>query len=400
VILLLLCGLAQAGATLGGDVKSFFLASFPYDSALLPEDPSGTGILSLRLKGEARQTWGQDSLAFKLHLASTLSAPASASYSGVSTSASAVPEAVDLRWDLDGGEGLAWTARPDWLLVEGRMPHLTLTLGRQPITFGHALLFTPLDLVAPFHPAVLDQEYKPGVDAARLDAYAGTSTHLSAVAAYAGSWDLDGLVLCATGQTTVGVWDLGLLAGAVHGDLVAGLTTTGSLGPIGLWAEGTLTVPTDDEDPFVRAVVGGEARPGDRWFLAAEAYVQTNGASDPGDYLEQSSGARYARGEVWEMGRYYAGLSGSYELSPIVQISAFALANLADPSAMVGPALSWSVSDEASVHGGAYVGLGQRPGDIDLSALGASDDLYSAIPVNSEFGLVPVVGFVSLSTAF
>ena len=41
--------------SLGGDVKGFFVAVFPYDSPLLPQDPLGEAALDLRLRIAARR---------------------------------------------------------------------------------------------------------------------------------------------------------------------------------------------------------------------------------------------------------------------------------------------------------------------------------------------------------
>ena len=72
---------------------------------------------------------------------------------------------------------------------------------------------------------------------------------------------------------------------------------------------------------------------------------------------------------------------------------------------MVGPGLSWAVSDEVSVSAGGYLGVGERPGEIDLEAaeslgLTTEEELLGTIPIHSEFGLVPVMGFASLVAYF
>jgi hypothetical protein len=47
---------AEPGATfsLAGDLKQFFFATLPYDHPLMPPDPTGQGLLDLRLKGGLR----------------------------------------------------------------------------------------------------------------------------------------------------------------------------------------------------------------------------------------------------------------------------------------------------------------------------------------------------------
>src|SRR5690606_33009553 len=98
------------------------------------------------------------------------------------------PELVDLTWELEE-DAAVLRGRTDRLWVRGTFGRTDVTVGRQPVSFGTGVLFTPLDLVAPFHPATIDQEYKPGVDAARVDTYLGVAGALTAVAAWAGGDD-------------------------------------------------------------------------------------------------------------------------------------------------------------------------------------------------------------------
>jgi hypothetical protein len=428
---------AELSADGGGDVKTFFFATFPNDSPFLPEDPSAQGIFDLRLKGSLQlgQAWQ-----LTAHGVSTSLSGSPATTGGFVQAGFGIPEAVDLSWEAVDGAGMTSRMRMDRLMLQWHGSGIDLTVGRQPITFGKSFLFTPMDLVNPFLPTVIDQEYKPGIDALRLDLYAGMSTQITLVSAYAGDWDLPGTVHALSAQTTVGVWDLIAFGGLVRRDIVGGLGTAGSLGPVGIRAETTLTVPDPDApaptldasrqrmglvfvaqtDPYVRASVGGDWRPTEKTTLSGELYVQTNGAADPADYLAQSSGPRYARGELWLMGRTYAGLSVAQELWPILNASLFTVTNLEDPSSMLGASLAWSVADNADVAFGTYAGLGEGPRVPDGLSQSAEDEALERyitegeaaatqyatdwFTVNSvarsEFGLVPVLGFVQMKAYF
>ncbi len=422
---------------LGGDAKTFFFATFPGDSPFLPEDPFAQGIFDFRLK--ARAALGPRAEA-TVHAVSTSLSGSPGSTGGFVQTGFGIPEAVDLSWEAVDGAGMQSRLRVDRLVVEWHGDGVDLAVGRQPITFGKSLIFTPMDLVNPFLPTVIDQEYKPGVDAVRLDLYAGMSTQVSVVSAYGGDWGLPGMVHALSAQTTVGVWDLLVFGGLVHRDLVGGLGTAGSLGPVGIRGEATLTVPDPDapapaldparlrmglaplaqQRPFVRAALGGDWRPTETTTVSGELYLQTNGAADPADYLAQGTGPRYARGELWLVGRAYAGLSVAQELTPIVHASLFSVANLEDPSAMLGASLGWSVADNAELALGSYAGLGPGPrvpqglsaeaeaeatalylGDGEAAATQYATDWFSVnTQARSEFGMVPVLGFVQMKAYF
>jgi hypothetical protein len=444
----------------GGDIKAFTSASFPYEHGLFADfdcvgqiatdylsdpatrpgfgetaqeiedrtyahvddnwtdcvGPSAQGITDFRLKAELRHG---DWLTLKAHHAMTASAPggnvgASSSFgTGVGRTA---PQAVDLMWEAYDTEGLYLRGRMDRLSAAFRVPHADLTLGRQPLTYGKALIFTPMDLVSPFNPTIVDQEYKPGVDAVRADVYWGMANTVSLAAAYAGDWDKDGVVLSAYGQTTLGVWDLGAFFGWVCGDRVFGLATAGSLGPIGLRGEGTYTLPgemAEETEGFWRGTVGADWRPGMKTMVSGEVYFQSLGETDPGQYLSAYDNPRYTRGELWLAGRTYAAVSASQELAPTVYGSLALIGNLEDPSMMVAPALSWSVSGNADLSLSGFVGVGERPDEVLPSNLLAgldadmSEDEAAAFideelgsKVNSEFGLIPAAAVVSLRAYF
>ncbi|MDP6932005.1 MAG: hypothetical protein QGG40_03775 [Myxococcota bacterium] len=378
--------------TVGGDLKTFTVATFPYDHVLVGEDPSSTGIVDGRIKVTAQLPVG---LHLEAHHAATATTGGSASTSWSTGVGGSAPQVVDLSWEAEDSDSWALSGRTDRLRLRYRQGPVDVSVGRQPITLGAGLVFTPMDLVNPFHPATIDTEYKPGVDAVRIDGFSGMSSG-TLVGAYSGSWDAEGTVLALAGQSTVGLFDIGGMLGAIRGDAVGGVTTRGGIGPVAVHGDVTLTLPAErhDEDPFVRAVTGAMLTDGTR-SLTAELYLQTLGATDPDDYLEQASGERYLQGELWAMGTAYAALMGAYDLGGLWSASMMSLVNLTDISALVAPSLSVSVGDNAVASAGAFLGLGERPPDPTTEQL-----LAGEIPVESEFGLIPHTAFIRLSDYF
>ncbi|MDH5395913.1 MAG: hypothetical protein OEW97_06530, partial [Gammaproteobacteria bacterium] len=69
----------------------------------------------------------------------------------------------------------------DRLSYKHRYKNTTLTLGRQPIDWGSGRFWQPLNIFGAFSPIDLDTDYKPGIDAARLNWFPTDFSSLSTV---------------------------------------------------------------------------------------------------------------------------------------------------------------------------------------------------------------------------
>lgn len=397
----------------GGSVKSITAAAFPRANALPlagpgvdPSAPSGQATVIARLAVEARPL---PPVRIEVHPLLVALAPGAAGGGAllVQTGLGA-PELVPLSVDPVSAPGLRAQLRLDRAVLRAAWPGVQLAVGRQALSFGRGLFFTPLDLVNPFLPTVVDQEFKPGVDAARVDVFAGTSGQLTAAVAYGGpGWDDAVGAVQAAG--TLGVWDLGLMGAVVHEDLVAGAFTHGSVGAVGLHAEGAFTRPPagSGQAPFARVAVGADARPHGDLTLSGELYVQTLGADAPQGYLATALDPRVARGELWLLGRWYAAGAAAWQAAPTVNAALAAVVNLQDPSALLGPSLAWSVADDAELVAGAWAGLGAPPGRVTAADLAFNpfdpaglEGMLRRLPVRSEMGLLPTTAFLQLRAFF
>ena len=61
---------------------------------------------------------------------------------------------------------------------------MTFSVGRQAIDFGSGRFWQPLNVFGSFTPTDLDTDFKPGIDAARLDWFTSDFSSLSAVYAF------------------------------------------------------------------------------------------------------------------------------------------------------------------------------------------------------------------------
>ncbi len=382
---------AQLTADVDLDLKMFMLAAVPPSWAASDDAAplaSGQTLARTRLAGAFEK------LRFEAHHEAAIgtAAPSTSSLGGSNVVGLPPAQGVDLSWDAAQGDGLLVSGRLDRLWLAEDVGRFSATIGRQAVSFGTGLVFSPMDVVNPFGAATIDTEYRPGVDAVRADLFAGTAGKASLVAAWVGSAPatdgqevgLPDAVMAASCRGTVGVTDVIGLAAVSRGDAVFGLGFASNVGVVGLHGEATVTQPAAEvnDGVFGRVVVGADGRPTSKTTLSAEAYLQTLGAVDPSDYLAEATSERVLRGELWTLGVGYGVVSVAQELTSLVSITGSVISNVIDPSALISASLSASVADNTSLGIGGFQPIGRAP-DSDGS-------------VRTEFGLYPSVFFIHM----
>lgn len=389
----LVCGATAAQVDVGGHVKTFQMVGAPVPLVLVPDEPWAQSSMAGRLT--TRIDMG-DQWRLEFH-------PVAVAGSGVGNASLGTgvgresPESIDLTWTESEGI-LDVTARVDWLFLKAETDGVRGTIGRQAISHGQGKLFSPLDVIAPFNPTTIDTEFKPGVDALRVEAFFGQSHRLDIAAAYLGEWDADGIGIVGQGTSTVGATDIGVYTAWMRGDPMVGGSVFTPVGPVGVY--GDVAVILEDVTQL-RGVLGADIRATPSTMMTVEVYHQTFGSDNPADALVVMKGDRYSRGELWLVGHSYAGLSVQQTLSPLWNLSMMTLSNVTDPSALATLSLHWSASENAEIMFGGMGGLGQSPDDLaptDLVGDGGmplvGNAMLRALGVNSEFGLVPWSGYL------
>ena len=387
---------------LNGDLKLFHVMSGA-PRGLASAGGSSSGALTSRLK--LKERWGRYSLEGHAFLNALGSSNTHSGPFALSPNVANVGEALPLSYTLIDDGGAQALLRADRLVLTYEVGALRLKVGRQALSFGQGRVFTPLDRVSPFSPAAVDREYKPGVDAARLDGFWGVAGEWTLVAAQRGSWALDHSVFGARIKDSFNGWDLGLIGLWVSGDRVIGLSLAGALGEVSVYGDAAFTwraasgaLARADElrgvdSTFIRSTLGGswswaEAGGGSITF---ETSWLGDGASSPSAYLISATDPRVRQGERWLLGQAYTSVALAQALTPLINASISVIANLSDLSALVGPALSWSVSNEVNVSLGGYAGAG----------LGLAPSSTSITPeIQSEFGSLQWVSFAMMSAYY
>jgi hypothetical protein len=392
----------------GGNLKMFALGVVPYQHTLMFDDPLITGFAIGRLKLDAEAGDVVDATIHPILTTTTAGGGAGFGITSIGVGGQR-PQAYELSGMLAESQLGGLQVMIDRAMLTIHAPHLDVTVGRQPISFGAAYFFTPMDLVTAFSPATIDREYKPGIDAIRADFYFGETGQITGVAAYAGDWDLDGLIFASHARMNIANVDFGVFAAEAWGDAVGGVDITTDIAGVGLRGEATATFPDNETDgAFLRAVGGADVQLPLNGSLLGEVYLQTLGEDDPAQYLEFiEDNKRFARGELWLMAQMYAAASLSWEMHPLLRPGLAVVLNLQDGSVMASPSLSWSVADEVAVSFGAQIVHGDRPPEIPpldlLNPDGTpkdADEISALLVPRSEFGLYPNIFFVQTSVYF
>ena len=153
------------------------------------------------------------------------------------------------QWDLSRH----WNDNDSWLLnsnldrlyIEYTGKKLDISIGRQRINWGIALLWNPNDLFNAYNFVDFDYEERPGSDALRVHYYLGAVSHIELVARYARNWDE--AILAMRYKTSIKSYDVQVLGGRFRQDYVVGLGWAGNVGNTGFKGESSYFISDDDD---------------------------------------------------------------------------------------------------------------------------------------------------------
>jgi hypothetical protein len=285
---------------------------------------------------------------------------------------------IDLEHDFARGQPSAGQVLIDRLQVQFQTPGLEWNLGRQPVGFGRIVLFSPLDVVAPFAPDALDTDVRPGVDALRAVHYFGSGGQFGGnlVVDREGR---DNSCLATFSDNRSGI-DLLAIAGQLRGRPMAGFGLAGSLGGLGLKGEVAVYRGTrvgqpggDRYEQFAIGAVEGWLRFENDLVLLGQYLYNGPGASDPAEYLQAALSAPFLEGMTYLTGRHYLLLAPSYELHPLVNLQGLLICNLGDDSFLFRPLLDISLADNLDLQLFWAFNFGRKPLSTPLPPLPRSE---------------------------
>jgi hypothetical protein len=364
----------------------FYYQNVPLWSDASALSPGGFGDFN-RLRVESRPSFG--AVSFDVAYEQIFSLRESPTSGLVVGGVPGGGEWLDLQWDIAESEHVVWRHRFDRLQV-GWKPTgaLAIDVGRQAVSWATTLFLTPADPFSPFDPADPFREFRAGVDAARVRFYPGPLSEFDVVVRPTKTVLGDESTALGRGLTTWRGWELSGWAGILYGDVAAAGGASGALGGFALRGEGVFR-ERDDEVVF-RGSIGIDRRFGVRGrdlVLVVEYQRDGLGSARAEDYAALLASESFLRGELQVLGRDEAALQASYRLHPLLSVSGLLLWNAGDGSALLAPSFAFSASDEATVTGGLFLGLG-------------SSDSGNGALLASEYGFAPTTAYFSVSIFF
>ena len=278
---------------------------------------------------------------------------------------------MDLTHVIDQHGKDAIVHRLDRLAIGYTAEKTVVRFGRQALSWGNGLFYSPMDLVNPFDPSTIDTEYKTGDDLLYVQRLRDNGDDIQGAWVVRRNLDSDDVE---TDEATIafkyhgfrGEHEYDLLVAEHYGDEVVGLGGGASIGGA-IWRGDVVLTHTDDGTTF-QAVTnlsyswtfGGRNMSG-----AVEYFYNGFGLStDDYDFVSVTTNedllARLERGELFSIGRHYLAGSVMIEMTPLWTLTPTVLMNAADPSALLQLVTNYSLSDNVTFIGSLNLPIGPK----------------------------------------
>jgi hypothetical protein len=243
----------------------------------------------------------------------------------------AVPYRVrPLDWQIASGERGSWHAEVDRAAVRLPVGNNNISIGRQAIGWGRGVMFSVIDVFAPFSPLEPDREWRRGVDAVRADLKLAEHLSMDVVGAFGDR--VDRSMFASRFRGYAGNADLELVGGRRSGDPFGGVASSAAVGDIELHGEAAVFGTSTARE--TKALAGASYRVpiGHGLFVAGEYH--------------------------YSAGTHAGGAVAAYEWSPELSLSGQWLQSSANRWGVLVPSGTITFSDQWSLMMSGYVPYG------------------------------------------
>lgn len=353
-----------------------FLSRNPDDRALYPSRTTALGLSRVRL--DLNMRFDRSANALVAYEVSGRWASRDNAFGGLGV----LPSVGDPAWritplfdDLHEGNRTVAFHELDRALIALHPRWGEVTIGRQAIGLGRGVLFSAVDVFAPFSPLEVDREWRRGVDAARVEARLSPTTSVEGVGVFGSSMDNSAFFL--RGRGYVGPLDAELLGGWHAEDEFVAAVVSSALYDAEVHGELALFHTPDDHpdgglfgarDLILKALIGSSYtfNVGNGLTLLGEYHYSGFGAKDTGDismlFARPDFQKRLLRGDTQILGRHALGAQLSYPFNESLSGSVNVLFSPTDGSGTLSPGIRWDISRTTSLDVVAFLPWGEGPG--------------------------------------
>ncbi len=376
---------------------SLIVSRAPDAPMLFPERDAATSLWRLRLSPELKLGEHISITGAYEHRIRNAAADSAVGLAVLPAEAPAPYRLTQLDWEIASGTAFAWHHEIDRLAVSGHFERLEVTAGRQAIGWGRGVLFSAVDLFAPFTVLEADREWRRGVDALRAEVSFTDKISADAVGAFGPS--IDESVFAARARGYRGDVDLELIGGWRARDLMGGVTS--SMAVRGAEVHGELALFRAPEPlpaggqlgdrGAVKAVIGGSYQfdVGHGLAVFLEYHYSGFGAPEASDVIallaEPSFRTRLERGDTQILGRHAITASATYEVSPELTTGLRWIQSPRDGSGILIPTANATLGDRLVIQTALYLPWGKAPVDLTLK---------------SEYGTAALTGYVQVIATY
>jgi hypothetical protein len=282
---------------------------------------------------------------------------------------------ASLDWSIMANEPWTrWRHEIDRAFFTWQRGDTTLTLGRQAVGLGRGMLFSAVDLFAPFAPADIDREWRRGIDALRVEHRLSPASAIEMIAVGGRGWDDSALLLRAAGFKGEADWEV--IAGKRARDFMAAAVVSAALGDSAVHGELALfrTPERQPDDSLfgsghwvVKAVLGVSHTfdTGNGLTLMGEYHYSGFGVREAEDLWARLADPAFAeravRGDFQITGRHGLAIQAVYPFTMNFSGTMLALCNPADGSGRFAPSVRWDFSRTGTLLASLQIPWGPSP---------------------------------------
>jgi len=239
-----------------------------------------------------------------------------------------------------------------------------LYVGRQVIAWGSARTINPTDVITPFNFDELDKEERVGVDALRLRIPIGLLQEFDAGYVFGKDFKWKESAFFVRTKLYKVKTDVSFMVLCFRENLMAGFDVARSVKGASVWFESAY-VWTDFfsnkvikiNDDYLRLIVGADYAFTGNTYGFIEYHFNQAGSNHPENYLKNLGTIAYTEGSVYLVGEHYIVPGISYQITPLVTLTAQSLFNLSDGSFYIAPNYEYNISQNIYIAGGIYLSM-------------------------------------------